>query len=99
MELLGLLLPVLIVGTVVRDATTSTDYAAVGDCLHRGEDSALPDITVVPCSDPDADYRVVARFDSSDPDVCDTYPGSEVSVALRRGPTAYTLCLSRVGRP
>lgn len=98
MELLGLLLPVLVVGTVAWDASTSTDYAAVGDCLHRDPDSALPDTEVVDCSGPDADYRVVARFDSSGPDVCGGYPGSDVSVALHHGPAAYALCLARVHR-
>ncbi|WP_344624662.1 LppU/SCO3897 family protein [Kitasatospora arboriphila] len=94
-ELLGLLIPALIVGAFAWDATTSTDYAAVGDCIHRDAESALPGAAVVDCTDREADFRVVARFDAVDPGVCAAVRGSEASLVLRRGRTDYTLCLGR----
>ncbi|WP_052390124.1 LppU/SCO3897 family protein [Streptomyces sp. NRRL B-24484] len=94
-ELLGLLIPALIVGAFAWDATTSTDYAAVGDCIHRDAEPALPGAVVVDCTDRDADFRVVARFDAVHPGACAAVPGSEASLVLRRGRTDYTLCLGR----
>ncbi|MFD9123382.1 hypothetical protein [Kitasatospora sp. NPDC059571] len=97
-EILGLLLPALIVGGIVLDATTSVDYADVGDCIHTAGESMLPDVAVVDCAGPDAEYRVVARFESVEPDSCTGYPGSDLALGQQRGSTAYTLCLSRVRR-
>ncbi|MEW1913298.1 hypothetical protein AB0442_33575 [Kitasatospora sp. NPDC085895] len=95
-EILGLLLPVLVVGAIAFTASRDPDYADVGDCVHNGGSDLRPDLGVVDCSGPDAQFRIVARFEVSDAEVCKGYQQTDAAYVQERGSKVYTLCLSEV---
>ncbi|MFF4650223.1 hypothetical protein [Streptomyces sp. NPDC001380] len=71
------------------------DYADVGDCVHQ---VASDDVEVVPCSDPKAAYRVLARYTGTSlTSRCDDVPGTSAafsgSKGSRRHRSHYVLCL------
>ncbi|MEV8099209.1 hypothetical protein [Kitasatospora sp. NPDC085879] len=95
-EILGLLLPVLLVAAVAWSAQRDPDYADVGDCVHNSGNDLRPDLDVVDCSGTDAEFRIVGRFEVSDASACKAYPESDAAFVLERGSTTYTLCLTQV---
>lgn len=64
----GILVPLIVIGAIVgaNALDDGADTAAVGDCMHRGSSSASnPDLTVVDCTDAQAQYKVLAVIKGS----------------------------------
>ena len=83
------------------------DRAKAGDCLrndHETSDNATndsdPDITMLPCSDPRATYKVVAKVPgTTDGDTaCASYPDANSSYYQDNGVSSFVLCLEDVNR-
>jgi hypothetical protein len=92
---LGLLLPVLVIGALVYNAQSDPTYASVGDCVHNDGTSADPDVVVVPCSGQDAQARIVGKVqDTIDGQKsCRQFDGADGFYAQEQGSDKYTLCL------
>ncbi|MER8183286.1 hypothetical protein [Kitasatospora sp. NPDC094015] len=97
---LGFLVPLLVVGAIAFMAGRDADFADTGDCLHNSGTRAAPDVTVVDCGDPDADYRLLGKIsDTTDPQACDIYPGTTAVYYKEYRSTRYVLCLVKLGGP
>lgn len=68
------------------------DTASVGDCMHAGNpnDASNPDLEVVDCSSPKAEYKVALKKDDSSG--CDTTKYSSYTESGDGKP--FTLCLT-----
>ncbi|GAA1518187.1 LppU/SCO3897 family protein [Kribbella lupini] len=94
-EILGLLLPVLVIAAIVIGnlTTTTSSEAKAGDCVQNAGTAADPDVKVVDCSSAEAEYKVLGRVSSSVSRTCDLYQDATVTYTEKRGSTGYTLCL------
>ncbi|MFJ5218582.1 hypothetical protein ACIP98_28150 [Streptomyces sp. NPDC088354] len=91
---LGLLLPFAIVGALWFFLHDDAEYAAVGDCVHAGGDPLFPDVSVVDCASPKAQYKVVDRLEgTTDTSLCGAHPGSVAAFSQEHGSTRFVLCL------
>jgi hypothetical protein len=80
----------------------SASTATVGDCVHQTGTDA---VTVVACTDPTADFKVVGRVENKTQvdaglSACDPYvdQGAETFYwAGQPGKTGYVLCLAKAG--
>lgn len=107
----GLLIPALLISVIYLVAKRDPEFAKAGDCIHNNSPiaAALPgvvdknaDVDVVPCSDPQAEARVVGRKDDTDDgeSVCRTaFPASDGYFTYKRGSTKYVLCLQSLRTP
>ncbi|MEV7214622.1 hypothetical protein AB0O31_16215 [Kitasatospora cineracea] len=99
-QILGLLLPLAVAGLLVygalQDTGTGPEHASVGDCVRNHGTLSSPDLSVVDCGGPDAEFRVVGRFPTTTAGVCDLLPASQLDYRARQISTAYTLCLARL---
>jgi hypothetical protein len=95
-QVLGLLVPLAVVGAIVYSVQQDPEYAAVGDCVHNSGSLSSPDVSVVDCGSSDADFRVVGRLSTSTTSACKTFPEAEAGYWVEQGSTSYTLCLSRL---
>nr|WNW41181.1 hypothetical protein RKE32_28465 [Streptomyces sp. Li-HN-5-13] len=95
-QVLGLLVPLAVVGAIVYGVQQDPEYAAVGDCVHNSGTTSSPDVSVVDCGSSDADFRVVGRFSTSTTSACKAVPEAEVGYWVEKGSTSYTLCLARL---
>jgi hypothetical protein len=81
---------------VVALFSDSTPGSKVGDCLHRSTTTTR--VTDVPCSDPQANYRVVKRVNSGLTSSCNGTPGVTASYRGSYGRRwhrkHYVLCLA-----
>ncbi|WP_406192883.1 hypothetical protein OH807_01745 [Kitasatospora sp. NBC_01560] len=101
--ILGVLIPVVLVSLIVLVEKGDPEFAKAGDCIHNsnpivvsGAIDSNPDVTVVPCSDPRAEARVVGRKENTDDGetVCrNSFPDADGYFTYRRGSDKYTLCL------
>ncbi|GAA1261928.1 hypothetical protein GCM10009665_59520 [Kitasatospora nipponensis] len=80
---------------------SSVLLARAGDCLHNahsaaGEQDDNPDISVLPCSDPKAEYRVIARVASmgSGESACAPYPTATNWYTHEDNGNSFVLCLA-----
>ncbi|MCX4746813.1 hypothetical protein OG455_14995 [Kitasatospora sp. NBC_01287] len=78
--------------------TTPTRLApevATGDCVHNAGTDDSPAISVVPCSDPSAQFTVLARVDgTTDADTaCAKYPSSDNQLTHTEPGDNYVLCM------
>ncbi|MFJ1705324.1 hypothetical protein [Kitasatospora sp. NPDC088346] len=93
---LGFLIPALIVGVIVLAAQQDADFAEAGDCLENSGTFSRPEVSVVDCSGPDADYDLVGKVSgTSDTKRCAVYPEATISFVKEQGSTGYVLCLKR----
>lgn len=92
---LGLLLPVLVIAAIVVGnlTTTTSSEAKVGDCVQNAGTISDPNVTVVDCGSPDAEFKVLGRVSSSVSSLCDQYEGATVTYTETRRSSGYTLCL------
>ncbi|GAA1674520.1 hypothetical protein GCM10009745_16980 [Kribbella yunnanensis] len=91
-----LLVPIAIIAAIVigNITTTSTNEAAVGQCVVNSGSDSDPDVDVVDCGDAKAQYRIVGKLDNTTDDSrCEQFPGYEASYTVRERYTRYTLCL------
>ncbi|MFJ7247465.1 hypothetical protein ACIQWA_22885 [Kitasatospora sp. NPDC098652] len=81
------------------------DSAGIGDCLRNENSNSAtaddhPNITVLPCTDPKAQYKVVYKyFATSDEKVCEKQPKSDSSYTrtyTKLPSLNYVLCLKHV---
>ncbi|MEU6238801.1 hypothetical protein [Kitasatospora sp. NPDC047058] len=101
--MVGLIIPAVLVSLIVFMVQRDPEFADVGDCIHNsnvlivpGGIDTDPDVTVVPCSDPKADARIVGREEGTNDgeSVCrKSYPAADGYYIYRRGGDRYTLCL------
>ncbi len=99
--ILGLLLPVLVLGAIVYSAQSDPSYASVGDCVHNknavasGATDTHPDVVTISCSDPNADARIVGKVkDSSDGEkACTPFADADGYYSQEQGSDRFTLCL------
>ncbi|MFJ6563894.1 hypothetical protein ACIQMV_29310 [Streptomyces sp. NPDC091412] len=97
--ILGFLIPVVAIGAVAFQAQRDPSLAAVGDCVRNqhvttGSEDTDPDVVVVPCSDPAAEAKIIAReAGTSDSEAtCRKYVDAD-GYFIRKGSNPYTLCL------
>ncbi|MFI6447611.1 hypothetical protein [Kitasatospora sp. NPDC050543] len=79
------------------------DRAKVGDCLRNehettATDDKSPEIKMLPCTDPKAEYKVLAKvLGTSDSEkACAPYPTADSSYYVENGARSYVLCLGPV---
>ncbi|WTW97609.1 hypothetical protein OG216_31595 [Streptomycetaceae bacterium NBC_01309] len=94
------LIPLLLVGVlgaVVLDSSGSSgderglSAAVVGDCLRNTGTESVPQVSLVDCDDPEADYMLLVRLDgTSSAEGC---PSGAVSTYTRPGPEPFVLCM------
>jgi hypothetical protein len=70
---------------------------STGDCVHNTGTSAAPALKVLPCSDPTADYKVLARVPDTTDDTtaCEPYPTTESSLTHEETGNNFVLCLAK----
>ena len=92
----GILLPFAIVAAVATAAAldTSATAAEVGSCVRNNGTEAAPEVEVVDCSSPEAEFKVAERHDSSGAR-CDLERFAEYSESTGRR-SGFTLCLAPV---
>ncbi|MFD7731082.1 hypothetical protein ACFV6F_11950 [Kitasatospora phosalacinea] len=95
-EILGLLIPVAVIGTIVYGVQGDPDFASAGDCVHNSGTAFSPDVSVVDCGGSDAQYKVLGRVESSSDTACAAFPGRDASYVVTQGSSSYTLCLGLV---
>ena len=96
--MLMLLLPIAVIALIVVGNLNSTEAKAnVGACVVNNGTSSDPDVKVVDCASPDAEYKIVGKIDdSTDDSQCDQFEGAEASYVYQHRSTKYTLCLTPV---
>ncbi|MBD0690713.1 hypothetical protein [Streptomyces sp. CBMA123] len=100
-----LLLVALLTGAMVAvgNAGKSEPAAAkVGDCVHDLGGGSKPNMELVDCTKPNADFKITkVTHDGSDPHPCESEPENVFgSYSEERQATIFTLCLSlNAGRP
>nr|WP_202891273.1 toxin-antitoxin system, toxin component [Kribbella shirazensis] len=94
--ILGLLLPVALIGLIVFANLNSTESKAkVGACVVNKGSSVNPDVEVVDCTSSEAEYKIVDKIDdSTDDSQCGQ--NAEASYVYQRKSTKYVLCLTPV---
>ncbi len=84
---------------------SDVDRAKAGDCLRNDHETSTnathdsnPDITMLPCSDSRADYKVIAKVSgTTDGDTaCAKYPDANSSYYQDNGVSSFVLCLEDV---
>ena len=91
---------VLAIGALFAVSHFSNDAAnaKAGDCVHNSGTDAKPDVKVLSCSKPTADYKVLKTIDSSDMDDCKGVPGVEAVYKQSGGSgDSILLCLGKNG--
>jgi hypothetical protein len=94
--ILGLLLPVALIGLIVFANLNSTEAKAkVGACVVNEGSSTNPDVKVVDCASTEAEYKIVDKIDDTtdDSQCSDT---AEASYVYQNRSTKYVLCLTPV---
>jgi hypothetical protein len=94
--ILGLLLPVALIGAIVFANLNSTEAKAkIGACVVNKGTSVNPDVKVVDCASSEAEYKIVDKIDdSTDDSQCGET--AEASYRYQNGSTKYVLCLTPV---
>jgi hypothetical protein len=66
-----------------------------GDCVYNAGTNDSPSIRELPCSDPKAEYKVLARINGATDGekACANYPTYEKSVTHQQVGNDYVLCL------
>ncbi|MEV4612337.1 hypothetical protein AB0K43_06995 [Kitasatospora sp. NPDC049258] len=96
---LGFLVPVLIVAGIAFMAGRDADFATTGDCLSKSGTYTDPEVTVVDCGAPEADYRLLGKIrDTTDPARCSAFPGTTTVYYKEQSSTRYLLCLVALKR-
>ncbi|MET8689863.1 hypothetical protein ABZV77_37235 [Streptomyces sp. NPDC004732] len=65
--------------------------AEVGDCVQNKGSDGTPDMEVIDCSDPKAEYEVASKFENE----CE--PGQSRYEQTRRGRVQFSMCLTKAG--
>ncbi|MFD7450486.1 hypothetical protein [Kitasatospora sp. NPDC059827] len=100
--IVGVLIPAVLATLLFVLLKDDPEFAKAGDCVHNsnviaipGLDDKNPDLKVVPCSDPQADARVVGRADDSNDGEteCRKYPDADSYFTYKHGSDKYLLCL------
>ncbi|MFR9776050.1 hypothetical protein ACL02O_08315 [Micromonospora sp. MS34] len=95
---LGLVAPVVIASVVAWGISTDPSYAEVGECVSAQGTGTDPDVSVVDCGDPAADYIVVGKVeDGTDDARCEQFPGTVASYTEQRDSRQLLLCLGENG--
>ncbi|MFI5707494.1 toxin-antitoxin system, toxin component [Kribbella sp. NPDC051620] len=90
---LGLLIPIALIGLIVVANLNKDPEATIGSCVYNKGTADKPNVKVVDCSSSDADYKVIGRLDNTvDGDQCAKFQDSTVSYTDRNA--KYTLCLT-----
>jgi hypothetical protein len=94
--ILGLLLPVAVIGLIVFANLNSTEAKAkVGACVVNEGTSVRPDVKVVDCGSAEAEYEIIDKLDdTTDDSGCSEE--AEASYRYQQGSTKYVLCLTPV---
>ena len=95
---IGLGVMVLAIGALFAISHFSSDAAnaKAGDCVHNSGTAKNPDVAVVDCSDPQADFKVLETIDSSNMDDCQNVPDVEAAYTESAGSgDSILLCLGR----
>jgi hypothetical protein len=93
--ILGLLLPVAIVGGLFYFLHDDPGFADAGDCVHASGSELFPDVSIVDCGSAGANYEVIARLDdTTDTSGCDRFATTAAAYRAESGHTKYVLCLS-----
>lgn len=93
--ILGLLLPVAIVGAIFFAYHDDPQFADAGDCVHNSGSEFFPDVSVVDCGSADADFEVLTRIDNTtDTSKCDSFARTQAAYREETGDTKYVLCLA-----
>ncbi|WP_020386063.1 LppU/SCO3897 family protein [Kribbella catacumbae] len=92
---LGLVVPVALIGAIVFVNSRSVSSADVGACVVNKGTPAKPNVKVVDCGSSDAAYKIVGKIDdTANGDACAKFENSTVSYTDERGSSKYTLCLA-----
>ncbi|WP_371477388.1 hypothetical protein [Kitasatospora sp. NBC_00315] len=99
--ILGLLIPLIVVGAIVYSAQRDPGYASVGDCVHSkhtvvaGVEDKDADVVVIDCSDSDADARIVGKVPGTHDgeSACTAFSDADGYYYREQGSDQYTLCL------
>ena len=70
------------------------DTASTGDCVQNKGTESSPDVHVIKCSDPKAEFKVLKTADTSDTSSCDSVPGV-VATYTESGRDSLLLCLGK----
>ncbi|MFI5527799.1 hypothetical protein ACIA8O_04490 [Kitasatospora sp. NPDC051853] len=73
-----------------RDAPMT---ANAGDCVHNSGTDADPEVSVVDCTAPEAELKVIKMIHLADQNVCDDVPGTVATYREERTRASFSLCL------
>ena len=84
-------------GSYVYDHMTgAADTAKAGDCVQNKGTESDPDVKVIDCTDPKAEFKVLKTLDSSNMDDCDHVPGDVAAYSETGGNSSdLVLCLGK----
>jgi len=93
--ILGLVVPISVIGLIVVGMQGDADYASVGDCVQNKGTTSAPDVQVVDCGSADAEFKIVGKLENStNYDECEKFDGFTVAYTKEKGSSSYTLCLA-----
>ncbi|MGW2397351.1 LppU/SCO3897 family protein [Kitasatospora sp. NPDC001664] len=81
-----------VAGYYYRDAPITAD---AGDCVHNTGTTEDPEVSVVPCSAPEAEFVVIKMIHLVNEDACDEVPGTIATYREERRSASFSLCLGR----
>ncbi|MFD8495711.1 hypothetical protein [Amycolatopsis sp. NPDC059657] len=99
--IIGLVVPALVVFAIVNAVRHDASYASVGDCVHNahtmvsGVEDSHPDVSVIECSDPRADAKIVGKVkdSSAGASACRQFSDADGYYVEEQGRSKFTLCL------
>ena len=92
--MLGLLIPVALLGFVFYAGQRDVGGAGVGDCVSMSGTGRNADADKVDCSDSSARYRIAGKLTNTTDDAgCAEYPTATVSYTMERKTGSYVVCL------
>jgi hypothetical protein len=93
--ILGLLIPVAIIGLIVFAAQRDPQYASVGECIHNKGTASAPEVSVIDCGSADAEFKIIGKLENStNYNDCEKFSGFTDAYTEEQGSSKYTLCLA-----
>lgn len=94
LAMLGLLIPVAMIGTVAYFGQRDVAGAVVGDCVSMSGTGSSAESDKVDCSDASARYRIVGKLSGTEDDAgCAEYPSATMSYTMKRKTGSVVVCL------